>query len=419
LSAPREPDVKPLPNGKIACQRPSCGAKSPRTGLLAQPVRVVDKGNRSRFLTRYHNFDFLRVAAAVAVIFSHSFLIADGDQSREPLNLLNGNQGVLGLLGVFVFFAISGFLIAQSYETAPSPWRFTVARVLRIFPGLAVCLLVCSLVLGPIVTELGLGEYLRQPKTWLFVIRNLALLPDDEALPGVVFVDNPSGTVVTGTLWSLRYEVYCYLMVLVLGLARRLTLRVAAAIFVLAMLSNVLDLDDAIGARYGAALDHLGIAGAALKEWFDLSGFLWLVPAFAAGMCLYFLRDRGGPRAALAVVALAGFVATVAFGKMLLLFPLFGGYLTLYLATAPGIRLPRIGRFGDFSYGLYIYGWPAEAFTAWLRGGQAPWYEVCAGGLVLGFALAFLSWHLVEKRALRLKPRSPAAGEARVAEGAY
>jgi peptidoglycan/LPS O-acetylase OafA/YrhL len=370
-------------------------------------------------LTRYPNFDFLRLAAAVAVIFSHSFLIAEGDQSREPFNVLNGNQGILGLLGVFVFFAISGFLIAQSYESAPSPLRFSAARVLRIFPGLAVCLLLCGFVLGPLVTSLGIGEYLRHPKTWLFLIRNIALLPDDEALPGVVFVDNASGTVVTGTLWTLRYEVYCYLMVLILGVARLLTLRVAVAVFVLGMSANILELDDSIGARYGAVLDHLGVAGTALKEWFDLSGFLWLMPAFAAGMCLYFLRDSRGPRTALAVVAVAGVVATVVFGKLLLLFPLLGGYLTIYLATSPRIRLPRIGRFGDFSYGLYIYGWPAEALTVWLRGGHAPWYEVCAGGLVLGFALAFLSWHLIEKRALRLKPRRATAGDARVAEAAY
>jgi peptidoglycan/LPS O-acetylase OafA/YrhL len=369
-------------------------------------------------LTRYNNFDFLRLAAAVSVIFSHSFLIAEGDQSREFFNVLNGNQGILGLLGVFVFFAISGFLITQSYETAPSPLRFTAARVLRIFPGLAVCLLLCAFVVGPLITSFAIGEYLLQPKTWLFLVRNMALLPDDEALPGVVFVDNASGTVATGTLWTLRYEVYCYLMVLVLGVMRLLTLRVAAAILVLVMLANVLGIDDAIGARYGAALGHLGITGAALKEWFDLAGFLWLVPAFAVGMCLYFLRDIlrdwGGLRTALAVIALAGFVATMIFGKLLLLFPLFGGYLTIYLATAPGIRLPAIGRFGDFSYGLYIYGWPAEAVTVWLRGGHAAWYEVCAGGLVLGFALSFLSWHLIEKRALRLKPRA-ARADARVA----
>jgi peptidoglycan/LPS O-acetylase OafA/YrhL len=370
-------------------------------------------------LTRYRNFDFLRLAAAVAVIFSHSFLIAEGDQSHEYFNVLDGNQGILGLLGVFVFFAISGFLITQSYETAPSPRRFTVARVLRIFPGLAACLLICAFAMGPLVTSLGIGDYLRHPKTWMFLLRNILLLPDDEALPGVVFVDNASGTVFTGTLWTLRYEVYCYLMVLVLGVTRLLTPRVAVAIFVLGMLTNILDLDDALGARYGAVLDHLGIAGAALKEWFDLSGFLWLMPAFAAGMCLYFLRDHGGPRHALALVAAAGFVATVVFGKMLLLFPLFGGYLTIYLATAPGIRLPRVGRFGDFSYGLYIYGWPAEAFTIWLRGGHAPWYEVFAGGLVIGFAMAFLSWHLIEKRALRLKPRRAPAGGAQAAEAAY
>jgi peptidoglycan/LPS O-acetylase OafA/YrhL len=56
------------------------------------------------------------------------------------------------------------------------------------------------------------------------------------------------------------------------------------------------------------------------------------------------------------------------------------------------------------SYGLYIYGWPVEAAVVRFFGGHALWWEVFAVALPVTLALAFLSWHLVEQPALRLKP---------------
>ena len=97
-------------------------------------------------MARYPNFDCLRLAAAISVLFSHAFLIAEGSQKHEPLVMLSGNQGILGLLGVFVFFTMSGFLVTQSFENGPSLRRFLAARLLRIYPGLVVCLLICVLV---------------------------------------------------------------------------------------------------------------------------------------------------------------------------------------------------------------------------------------------------------------------------------
>jgi peptidoglycan/LPS O-acetylase OafA/YrhL len=50
-----------------------------------------------------------------------------------------------------------------------------------------------------------------------------------------------------------------------------------------------------------------------------------------------------------------------------------------------------------------------------LSGGQAPWEKLFVLALPISAALAFVSWHLVEKRALALKPsrqpRSPATAK--------
>ncbi|HEX3500899.1 MAG TPA: acyltransferase [Stellaceae bacterium] len=326
-------------------------------------------------VARYPNFDFLRLGAALSVLFSHAFLIAEGDQKHEPLVMLSSNQGILGLLGVFVFFTMSGFLVTQSFESARAPLRFLAARLLRIYPALIVCLAICVLI-GAAVTTLPVAEYLRHPDTWRFLRANLLMQGFDESLPGVVFVDNSVGTVVGGAFWSLRFEVYFYLMVLALGTLRLLDLRSAVVLLIVGLAASYFD-------------------------W--LGGFGWLLPYFTVGMVMYYVTCSRQPSGALAIAAGLGIVATVFLGQMLFAFALLGGYLAIYLATSQGIVLPRAGRFGDFSYGLYIYGWPVEVCVAHAFGGTATWWQVFLIGTAVALILAVLSWHLVERPALRLK----------------
>src|SRR5579862_815986 len=111
-------------------------------------------------MDRQNNFDALRLIAATSVIFSHAFLLGEGTQDPEPLMRLTGGQTILGVVGVFVFFTISGFLVTQSFETTGSPLVFLAKRGLRIFPGLLLCLLVCAFVIGPLVTSLPVSDYL-------------------------------------------------------------------------------------------------------------------------------------------------------------------------------------------------------------------------------------------------------------------
>lgn len=335
-------------------------------------------------MRRDNNFDVLRLVAAATVIFSHSFLIADGTQDCEPLILLTGRQSILGLAGVFIFFVISGFLVTQSYEQTASPLRYLAKRALRIFPGLVVMLLVDAFVIGPAVTTLPLVDYLRRPEIYGYVIGNTLLSTRIHELPGVVFVDNPVGLEVNGSLWTLRYEFMMYLMVLVLGVLRLLNVRVLLLLLALGL-----------ACLESSAFDIFG-------------GWGWLLAFFAMGMLLYKLRDTRLINGRLALLALAGLVASVPLRQFIELFPLFGGYLAIYLALDR--RLPAIPatRFGDISYGLYIYGWPIEMLVAHASGGTARWWQVFLISLPLAALGAFLSWHLVEAPMLRLKPRRAA-----------
>jgi peptidoglycan/LPS O-acetylase OafA/YrhL len=334
--------------------------------------------------SRGNNFDALRLIAASLVIFTHAFFIAQGNGVNEPLVRLSGNQAQLGHVGVFIFFVISGFLVTESYENTGEPLRFLAKRALRIFPGLFAALLVTAFVLGAAVTTQPFGVYLSDPHIYAYVVGNALLNLDSHTLPGVLMVDNAVGLEVNGSLWTLRYEFMMYLMVMVLGAARLLDLRVLLGLLAL-----------------GLACHQLAILG-------PLDMFGWLLPCFATGMVLYKLRPTRIFDGRLALLALAGLAVTLAFGQFIALFPLFGGYLTIYLALDRRLPVLRAARFGDLSYGIYIYGWPIAAALMYASGGRALWWQLFLAGLPLSAVAALVSWHLVEAPALRLKPRRAA-----------
>src|SRR5258708_25142535 len=93
-----------------------------------------------RQLERHNNFDLLRLLAALSVIFSHAFLLAENSQDHDPLMLLTGGHAILGLVGVFVFFTISVYLITHSFVATAAPLGFLAKRARRIFPRLVPCL---------------------------------------------------------------------------------------------------------------------------------------------------------------------------------------------------------------------------------------------------------------------------------------
>jgi peptidoglycan/LPS O-acetylase OafA/YrhL len=67
--------------------------------------------------------------------------------------------------------------------------------------------------------------------------------------------------------------------------------------------------------------------------------------------------------------------------------------------------LRSAGRYGDFSYGIYLWACPVQQVLVLWLGKQTPFMMLTALSLVCTFVLAWLSWHFVESRALRLKPR--------------
>jgi peptidoglycan/LPS O-acetylase OafA/YrhL len=355
---------------------------SDRRAIMSNPPAIAQG------IERANNFDAARLLAALSVVFSHSFLIAEGSEASEPFVRITGNQCILGLVGVFVFFIISGYLVTESHCRNPDPGRFVVHRMLRIYPGLLVNVLVCAFLIGPLITTLPRGAYLVGPELRQFLVNAVSLDPGPLELPGVLFADNSVGRLINGSLWTLRYEVMMYLMILALGMARLLYLPTAVI------------------------LTAIGIAAVyfenALNPFGDLGEMAWFLGFFGSGMVLSLMRDRLVFDRRYALLAIAGLIAFAWLGGLITLFPLAGAYLVIYFARRYDYWLDYSRYLGDLSYGLYIYGWPAEQLVMYLSGGRAPWWQVFFGSLAIALPAAWLSWHGIEKWALRRGRRRPA-----------
>ena len=90
---------------------------------------------------RQNNFDLLRLCFAVFVLYSHCYMLYYGTMAAEPVSKFSNGQTELGIIAVYGFFIISGFLIARSFEYSQSLMQYLGKRALRIVPGFVVAFL--------------------------------------------------------------------------------------------------------------------------------------------------------------------------------------------------------------------------------------------------------------------------------------
>lgn len=325
-----------------------------------------------------NNFDAIRITAALAVLVSHHFaLTAQAEPSFLGLHSWGG-------VAVIVFFVISGYLVTSSWYNDPSFLRFSQRRILRIWPALTVVVVLTAYGLGAWLTNLPLMEYWTHRATLDYLLT--LKMNVHFVLPGV-FENNPYARGVNGSLWTIPLEVRCYVVMALAGLlglmrVRNLWLVLIAAYMVWFLAKGSADVTGKM--NYGR----------------ELSAF------FLAGSALYVLQPRWKSRPiAWILAALSGATALWLGGwrhtALLLLLPI----LVLYIGTNSTPVIRRFGRWGDPSYGIYLIAYPAQQSVIHFL-----WPELGFGGTMalataITVVLAYVSWHCIEKVALKLKPR--------------
>ena len=302
----------------------------------------------------------------------------------------------MGLLGVYIFFAISGYLVAQSWSRDPHVLRFMAKRALRIFPGLVVCTLLSVLVLGPLLTSLDANAYWQNEHT-LGYLSNIALYISYH-LPGV-FANNAWPHAVNGSLWSLPVEFFMYLLLALIGLVgalvqAALNMQRATAWLVGGMSLLFIAL---------AALWALPTQEAMVVYLTDLRHIPMCGVYFMVGASLYCFQWEKHFTLSNVLLAL---VAWLSLSHRTQWFAMASWLVLPFVVMAFGLaRHPWLGRMHtrDYSYGIYIYAFPVQQTVAsfWP---QMPLPAYLLSTFVITVALAATSWHFVEKPALKYKP---------------
>ena len=330
-----------------------------------------------------NSFGIIRLAMALCVLVSHCFFLATGSSQNEPLAWTGYT---LGNYGVQVFFILSGILVMQSLAKSGDVFDFAIARVLRIFPGLIVCVLAVAFILGPLVSNSDFATYLTSRELPLYLIKTLLLTTGSAPLPQV-FTELPVPNLVNLSLWTLKYEVLCYVGLGVIGSVMfKLRKRRAFGIAVLAMsLAAIFYKRPELGPD-NALLDSI--------RYFALF--------FGTGVIAYVLRKKL-PITALALLPLLIVcVATLGTRWAELGAALFLGYAALWVASFQFGNLRALSNRFDLSYGTYIYGVPVtQTLLHFWPTMSLPALMGLTTAIVL--PLAFVSWILVERPALALR----------------
>lgn len=353
-----------------------------------------------------YGLDGLRALAVTAVILYH---------------VIPGNMPG-GLLGVDVFFVLSGFLITtllvREFRTthALDLRGFWVRRIRRLFPALVALILLVVPTAWAINKDLlvGIGRQVLGALTfstnWLEIAHGSSYF--DQTTP-LLFKN----------FWSLAIEEQFYvlwpilaLLVLTLSLRRRLLLVGGVGLASALLMALLYDPENITRVYYGTDTHLFGIA---IGVWL---AFCWTDPkAQVLGRPTW--RNYGK---VVGWLALAGLIAMFALVDDKSAFAYRGGMLLAALLAGtviasmliPGARLAQLGEIralkwlGTRSYGLYLWHWPVLVMFAVaipVAFGSTGYWVRSAAALVLTGVICELSFRFIETPVRRVGVRGSVA----------
>jgi peptidoglycan/LPS O-acetylase OafA/YrhL len=331
------------------------------------------------FDKRANNFDFLRLFFAFLVIFAHSYAIATGGLSGEPVVRFTRGQVNAGTVAVDSFFIISGFLITASFERSRSLVSYFKKRIFRIYPGFIVVMLIEAVCVLP----LSGGVFLKKSGGGALLDFALQTATLREFHYVHAFANNVYPQTINGSIWTVLYEFLCYIGLALLGMCGLL--------------------------RANRILLGILLALMPVSLWFAISGWTVtghhlarFVPLFLAGVVFYRFRDHIQLRTLWMVGALLLLAAASQVPPAwTAVFPFAGAYLIFWVAFHPAIHLHAVGKYGDFSYGTYLYAFPIQQLIMHYIGRPiSPLLLFAMAGSVT-LCVAVCSWYGVERWFLR------------------
>jgi peptidoglycan/LPS O-acetylase OafA/YrhL len=283
------------------------------------------------------------------------------------------------------FFALSGFLVAGSLIRSKTTIEFVLLRAMRIVPALFVETIFAAFILGPLVTELPPGSYFTNPEFFSYALNILGDV--HYSLPGV-FTHNPIRGMVNQQLWTIPAELLCYLTLVVVSVFG--LIRIGAAIPVLTI--------TAIAALSAAAY----VSPETIHRWsagYSAVRVNTLLLSFLVGVTIFNWREKFPLNKWLFALSVVLTYVLLYDGAYQYLAAIPVAYATVFVGLTD-FRKSFITATGDYSYGVYLYGFPIQQSIAYVFPGNRLFILNFAIALPISLGLAALSWHLVESKVL-------------------
>ena len=349
-------------------------------------MRAIFHSGHGRLEDKSNTFTAMRIVFAMAVVYAHAILIPMGSPYHGIWPEFVDATVQLALDG---FFILSGYMITASLLNRNDMLSFTLSRVLRIFPGLIAVVLLMWLVIGPLFTELPLGQYWTNAQTLQFPLMVLSQADPLAGLPEV-FNASPIGRAMDGALWTIRYELLAYLgvgLLAAVGLYRHRSLILVWA---------------GLAAVCGVLYQIFGYSGIGEGTISTMARF---GPAFMIGAGFYAARDQIPLSSGYVGLALLAAFASqgTAMGPVMLQIALAWLYLWVGFLDVPGRVGKALREVEDVSYGIYILHWPLGmmAFAVIPGIGANALFAIMT---VSAIAAGWVMRVTVEKPALAMKP---------------
>lgn len=328
-------------------------------------------------INRDNSFDAIRHLAALAVLVSHHYALAG---LQEPI--VQGYTS-LGAIAVLAFFAISGFLITQSFLNTPRFSHYMAKRIARIFPALIACAFVMVYIFGTAFSHKGAFNFAFSLEALTDFLKVSAFGRADigDITSGFIFKDS-----FNGSLWTLKIE-FGFYFALALAL---MVLRKAAVPLIMTMGFCI--------TTYLCTQSTHPLAPKLLV--YSTVGI-----AFFVGASLHFYRhvfSSSKAKIMTGVLSAALILVSLNTPFVMVLASIGVSLLVLSVGTLYKDRIIK-SRF-DISYGMYLYAFPVQQLM--INTTDLGFYASMLATLVVVVMLATLSWLLIEKPALNYVHRN-------------
>lgn len=325
-----------------------------------------------------NNLDLVRLILASMVIYSHVPVFINPQGHIDVIVQWLGFASS-GSLAVTSFFFISGLLVSNSLFIKDNYKKYLVARFFRLMPGLLVVSIFMASI-GFFFTDIGWRQYL--PLAIDYVKNNMSMHIQFE-IQDVSFMhdgfNNPFYSKgLNGSLWTIPYEVYMYFLVMgIFFVSKCIDNKIVPIFLLLGVFSPII----------GANAHIIG------------SGTDFMIPAFFLGALFAYFKDNIDIKWYLPVgLILSGsIIINPEMHKWLMMM----GSVLSFICLAGNKYFRKIKLSRDISYGVYLFGWPAQQLCSWLFPYSGMWFFLFVS-VVTAIVMALFLNVLIEQPSQKL-----------------